>query len=390
VLLNLIGNAIKFTDIGGVLVTVSMIADTDTPRLRFAIADTGPGLKQEDLGRIFEDFEQADGSSTRRYGGAGLGLAISRRLVTSMGGTIAVTSTLGEGSEFVLEIPATAAVANTQVRDGVLTGRRAVILTRNRIEGEALKRTILAHGGEAEIAGTVEQAESLAAGCETLLVDAVLEEGEGRTLRRLRNAGFAKAEAITLIAPTDRGALGDFRAFGYSTFLARPVRGETLLRALLAGLSSPAETPPEQVDFTKSRTAAGRATRPGLSILLAEDNDINALLARAALQRAGHRVDVVGNGKAAVDALIDPARKRRYDMVLMDLHMPVMDGMDAIALIRRHEEEAGMSPISIMVLSADNQETTRHAVLAHGASGFVTKPLDPEVLVRTVEAQAAA
>src|SRR5690606_14992973 len=114
-----------------------------------------------------------------------------------------------------------------------------------------------------------------------------------------------------------------------------------------------------------------------LSVLLAEDNEINALLARATLTKAGHAVNVVGNGKAAVDAITGGAGAHRYDVVLMDLHMPVMDGLDAIALIRKFEEEKGLPPVPIMVLSADSQEKTRHGVLAHGASGFVTKPLDP-------------
>jgi CheY-like chemotaxis protein len=113
------------------------------------------------------------------------------------------------------------------------------------------------------------------------------------------------------------------------------------------------------------------------------------MLARATLQKAGHRVEVVGNGKAAVEAVVEAGHRRRYDVVLMDLHMPLMDGMDAIAAIRRHEEETGVAPLPIMVLSADSQERTRHAVLAHGATGFVTKPLDPEMLVQAVQEQVA-
>ena len=114
------------------------------------------------------------------------------------------------------------------------------------------------------------------------------------------------------------------------------------------------------------------------------------MLARATLQKAGHRVEVVGNGRAAVDAVTGLTGRHRYDVVLMDLHMPVMDGLEAIALIRRHQEGTGIPPVPIMVLSADSQETPRHAVLAHGASGFVTKPLDPEALVHAVEEHGAA
>jgi PAS domain S-box-containing protein len=387
VLLNLIGNAIKFTDAGGVLVTVARAGSGRSGTIRFSVADTGPGLRQADIERIFEEFEQADGTSTRAHGGAGLGLAISKRIVNSMGGSISVSSEFGSGSEFSFEIPAAAATEAQQARGAVLAGHRAVILSKNTVEAEAIACTIRAHGGSAEIAATVEKAAAFAGHCDALLIDAALEAGDGRMLRRLRQAGFTVGEAITLIAPTDRGMLGEFRASGYATFLARPVRGETLLRVLLAG----AATPSAQSRAAARAAAPARHAKPlGLSILIAEDNDINAMLARATLQKAGHRVEIVGNGKAAVEAVIGAGPKHRYDVVLMDLHMPVMDGLDAIAVIRRHEEEMGVAPVPIMVLSADSQEKTRHAVLAHGASGFVTKPLDPEALVEAVEEQAAA
>lgn len=389
VLLNLIGNAVKFTDSGGVLVSIARARTETTDRICFTIADTGPGLRDEDMERIFEEFEQADGTSTRTHGGAGLGLAISRRLVAAMGGTISVSSRLGQGSEFVFEIPAISATEPPQNRLNALAGRRAVILSKNAIEADAIAMTIRASGGAADVSTTVAQAASLADGCDVLLIDAAMEGSDGRLLKRLRQSGFSDCEAITLIAPTDRGMLGEFRASGYATFLARPVRGGTLLRVLLSSHApAPAQPQPE-----KRRTAAFRAAgnrQQGLSVLIAEDNDINAMLARATLLKAGHRVKVVGNGKAAVEAVIGAGHKQRFDVVLMDLHMPVMDGLDAIAAIRRHEEETAVPPVPIMVLSADSQEKTRHAVLAHGASGFVTKPLDPDALVNAVEGQVAA
>jgi CheY-like chemotaxis protein len=390
VLLNLLGNAIKFTDSGGVLLTVTRPGDGTSDMIRFSVADTGPGLQPDDTQRIFEEFEQADGSSTRTHGGAGLGLAISKRLVDSMAGTISVTSQLGKGSDFVFEIPAAYAKDGPQMRGHVLAGRKVVLLSKNAVEAEAIAMTIRAHGGTVDVTATAAQAALLAEGCNALLVDAAIEKADGRVLKRLRQSGFPTADAITMIAPTDRGMLGEFRASGYSTFLARPVRGETLLRVLLASLAAP--QPAIQATDRPATAKAPRANNrlPGLAILVAEDNDINAMLARATLLKAGHRVDIVGNGKAAVEAVTGGGRKRRYDVVLMDLHMPVMDGLDAIAAIRRYEEEVGVPPVPIMVLSADSQEKTRHAVLAHGASGFVTKPLDPEALVRTVEERAAA
>ncbi|TPI17100.1 response regulator [Mesorhizobium sp. B4-1-3] len=385
VLLNLIGNAVKFTDAGGVLLTVARARTETTDRICFTVADTGPGLREEDMERIFEEFEQSDGTSTRVHGGAGLGLAISKRLATAMGGTISVSSRLGEGSEFVLELPAVAATEPPPHRHNILADRRAVIVSKNATEADAIARTIRAHGGIVSIAATPGQAAPFAVGCNVLLIDAALESSDGRLLKRLRESGFVDCEAVTLIAPTDRGMLGEFRASGYATFLARPVRGETLLRVLLTSHGSTLVQPrPEP------RQASSRKRDQGLSVLIAEDNDINAMLARATLLKAGHRVKIVGNGKAAVDAVTDAGLKFRFDVVLMDLHMPVMDGLDAIAAIRRHEESLAMPPIPIMVLSADSQEKTRHAVLAHGASGFVTKPLDPEALVQAVEGQVAA
>jgi PAS domain S-box-containing protein len=390
VLLNLLGNAIKFTDSGGVLLTVTRSGEGAGDMIRFSVADTGPGLQPDDTQRIFEEFEQADGSSTRTHGGAGLGLAISKRLVNSMGGTISVASQPGKGSDFVFEIPAAGATEGPQMRGQVLAGRKVVLVSKNAVEAEAIAMTIRAHGGTVGVAATAAQAAVLAEDCNALLVDAAIEKADGRVLKRLRQSGFPTADAITMIAPTDRGMLGEFRASGYSTFLARPVRGETLLRVLLASLAAPeaAVQVPDKPASAKVPRANNRL--PGLAILVAEDNDINAMLARATLLKAGHRVDIVGNGKAAVEAVTGGGRKRRYDVVLMDLHMPVMDGLDAIAAIRRYEEEVGVPPVPIMVLSADSQEKTRHAVLAHGASGFVTKPLDPEALVRTVEERAAA
>ncbi len=389
VLLNLIGNAIKFTETGGVALKITRTLAEGAQRIRFTIADTGPGMREVDLGRIFEEFEQVDGTSTRRHGGAGLGLAISRRLVAAMGGAISVSSTLGKGAEFVFEIPAAEASEPPHSRHDMLAGRHVTIVSGNAVEAEVIASTIRAYGGTSELAETPARAAALARPGNVLMVDAALEDSDGRVLKQLRQAGFTGCEAVTLIAPNDRGRLGEYRANGYASFLARPVRGETLLRVLLAGQTAAAAA----VARPQARAAGhGRhppRRRPGLNVLIAEDNEINAMLARAALLKAGHKVDVVGNGKDAVEALAGIGRRGRYDVVLMDLHMPVMDGLDAISIIRRHEEEQGLPPVPIMVLSADSQEKTRHAVLAHGASGFVTKPIDPQALVDAVQEQTA-
>jgi CheY-like chemotaxis protein len=392
VLLNLIGNAVKFTDEGGVRVAVDVVEAAGARSVRFTVADTGPGMGKTDLERIFQEFEQADGTSTRRHGGAGLGLAISRRIVEAMNGRIGVDSEPGAGSRFHVELPL-GRMTGLGTRPKLLDGRTIGIVSPNRVEPELIARAVEASGGSAIVAEGVkalaDKAHAQKVQLDSILVDTALEEPGGAILKRLRRTLGGGFDAITLIAPSDRGHLAEYRQAGYSTFLARPVRGETLLRVLLASRSA---DPILKTSEKPEPSGSGPAPADGnsLNILIAEDNEINAMLTRVALSKAGHQVRLVTNGRAAVDAVIHSQAGRRFDVVLMDLHMPVMDGLDAIALIRKHEEERGAPPIPIMVLSADSQETTRHAVLAHGATGFVSKPLDPKALAEAVAEQAVA
>ncbi len=390
VLLNLLGNAVKFTDEGGVTVCVTREEKNGAPAIRFAVTDSGPGMEKADITRIFKDFEQVDGSSTRRHGGAGLGLAITKRIVDAMNGSIAVASTPGEGSEFAVVLPLEAGAHEEADADPVLYEVNAVILSPYLEEAETIAMTIRAYGGSAVIATGPEDAARLAREAgkpfDTVLVDATLEADDGNLITRLHQLGVGAGRALTLITPSERGRLAAFRASGYGAFLARPVRGKTLLHQLLSEHGEIAWP------VSEARDAKGRKqlveAKKGLRILVAEDNEINAMLARAALKKAGHEVDLVSNGRSALEAVSNSVK--RYDVVLMDLHMPVMDGLDAINAIRRHEEETGIAPVPILVLSADGQEKTRHGVLAHGANGFVTKPLDPDKLLSALEMHAAA
>lgn len=387
VLLNLLGNAVKFTEEGGILVTVKTAMHDGQPALAIAVNDTGPGLDEDAKLRIFRDFQQADSSTTRRHGGAGLGLAISRRLMDAMSGTLTVDSAPGEGSTFTVRLPAREAEAPPEGVVPALKGWEIALVTPHAVEGEALAMTIRAHEGQARVFDSEASAIALLqrdrSSFDAVIIDATLEDDKGELLSRLRHHGLRARQALTLIAPNDRGRLAAFRAAGYSVFLARPARGRTLLRLLLNGRPDVDESSAIDSGRTGNRTSGS-----SLSVLVAEDNEINAMLARATLTKAGHKVTLVTNGRAAVDMLTDPARL--YDAVLMDLHMPVMDGLDAIASIRRYEEETGRPPMPILVLSADGQEKTRHGVLAHGASGFVTKPLDPDRLLAALEEHASA
>ena len=392
ILLNLLGNAIKFTDEGGVLVTVTWAEQGDRPSLVFKVDDTGPGLDPEAAQRVFEEFEQVAKSTPGRQDGAGLGLAITRRLVEAMDGTISLESAPAEGAAFTVRLPLQDADAGPEDVALALKDWDIVILTPHAVEGEALARTVRAYGGKARVLDGEKSALVLLrrrrTPFEAVLIDASLEDEAADLLDRLRRKGLRAAQALTLIAPNDRKRLTIFRAKGYGAFVARPVRSRTLLRLLLNGRSAVEVSAPAAAVREDVGEPAQPKAGPGLQVLIAEDNEINAMLVRAALARAGHRVSVVSNGRAAVDALTHPSRE--YDLALMDLHMPVLDGLDAVASIRRYEEETGLAPLPILVLSADGQETTRSRVLANGASGFITKPLDPDYLLAALRDHVAA
>jgi PAS domain S-box-containing protein len=386
VLINILGNAVKFTETGGVLVDVAMAGEGPAQRLRFSVTDTGPGLKRDDIARLFEEFEQGDGDGARGHGGAGLGLAISRRIVEAMGGTIAASGGPGGGACFTIELPVADPVAARRDRAGARGGRRNALPAASGMEARALARTVELHGGEAAIVGCPPDIAAFAAGggIDALLLDAALD-ADGDLLARFREAGAGMAEAVTLIAPGERARLSAYSASGYGGFLVRPVRAGSLLRVLL---SSGHAGPPAGDNKGDAGADPARRSCRGLRVLVAEDNEVNALLARSALARAGHEVDIVPNGKAAVEALTGAGGAHRYDVVLMDLHMPVMDGLAAIAAIRRHEERSAHAPVPIIVLSADGQDRTRQGVVAHGATGFLTKPVDPQAMIEAVESQA--
>ena len=389
VLLNLIGNAIKFTDVGGVSLNVTREDVAGADVMKFAVADSGSGIPESDLERIFEDFEQGDDTPTRAHGGIGLGLAISRRLVRSMGGDIWIEPNEGGGSIFAFTLPVLEPVMTIETPDMRLESRHYLIISPHSSEATAIASTIVAHGGTARVCANAKEAKKTTERFDAVLVSAALENPRAAMLSRLRRQGLRADRAIIMVAPAERPLLPELRAHGYATFLARPVRPATLLRVLHSGARVDPQVAAAPKPAGRAQRAAAKAMR-SLRILVAEDNAINALLARAALTKAGHRVETVTDGRSAVDFATAAQDQPRVDLILMDLHMPVMDGLDAIAAIRDHEASQGLAPVPIMVLTADGQEATRHTVLGRGATGFVSKPLDPDALVRAVEDQAVA
>ena len=386
VLLNLVGNAIKFTDKGGVTVVVE--PGDNGNEIRFEVRDTGIGVKNEDLARIFLDFEQADGSSTRKFAGTGLGLAISRRIVERMDGRIAVTSEENVGSTFVVTVPLPPAPdAQNDIFTAPDLGKAAVmIVAAAEIETSLLARRLGRWGAKTCTAIDERIAAALLPErqWDALLIDypmvsSIIANGD------LTKLGIPKR--IALIRPTERHELPILKAAGFTGYLVKPVRAASLAARLTdddAFEHSPAEIAAETAG------ASASANSKGLSILVAEDNEINALLARALLTRLGHRPTIASNGEAAVESwLAARAAGASYDLVLMDVQMPGMDGLEAARCIRAAEAQAGSKRTHMLALTANVQAEDHEAALAAGLDGLLVKPLDRERLREALNATSA-
>ena len=381
VLLNLAGNAVKFTERGGVAIVAEPGAQPD--QVTFQVRDTGVGIAVDAQARIFQEFEQADGGSTRRHGGTGLGLAISQRIVERMGGRITVESAPGAGATFAFTIalPAAGSSAAAPPTWPRLDGERAMIVAPPQSVAAALVvRRLDGWGARAEIVDDVAAACGRLAepSCDTLIVDRTL----GRAaIERLAQASVQTvARRIVLVTPDNRDELAGLRELGFTGYLVKPVRVASLAARFAAAEQAPfADIEADQDSASDLPGQAPARTDAGLAILVAEDNDINALLARALLVRLGHRPTMVANGAAAVDAW----RRARaagtpYDLVLMDVHMPEVDGIAAAGRIRAAEPAGERTPI--VALTANAFSDDRDACLAAGMDAFLTKPLDRERL----------
>ena len=366
VLLNLAGNAIKFTEHGG----VSLIAepsDDDNDSVRFTVRDTGIGIALEDHARIFIDFEQADGSSTRRYGGTGLGLAISRRIVEALGGKVELFSKPGEGATFYFTLPLPVARNDeTPAPDTPdLTDCGVLVASASSVEPALIARRLARWGATIGIAtGEAAAVEKLAErSWDVMLVDHALTR-DMTAIGQL--AGVNAARRIVMLAPSERHRLAELRTLGFTGYLVKPVRAASL--ATILRDDAPAIVP--------SETDMAPVDKPArsLSILVAEDNEINALLTRTLLTKLGHRPTGVTGGEAAVAAWAQAcAEGERYDLILMDLHMPDIDGLEATRRIRALEAD---DRTPIVALTANAFAEDREAALAAGMDGFLVKPLD--------------
>jgi two-component system, sensor histidine kinase and response regulator len=395
IVLNLVGNAIKFTERGEVIVRVDQDSRTaDEVVLRFAVTDTGIGIPREKQKAIFEAFAQVDSSTTRKYGGTGLGLTIARRLVEMMGGSIGVESEPGRGStfhftaRFALDKAPPARVAPREAVN--LRGLRGLVIDDNaanrRILEAMLKhwqmRPTMAEGGEAGLK-FMRNAKAAGESFPLILLDSQMPDMDGFTVaeRIKQDPALTGATIMMLTSAGQRGDAARCRKLGIAAYLIKPIRHWELLEAILAALGMA----PGQGTQTPLVTRHWlRETRPRLHILLAEDNPVNRQLAVNLLRKRGHTVVAVQNGREALDVL----DKEHFDSILMDVQMPEIDGFEATRLIREKERASGKH-ITIIAMTAHAMKGDREKCLEAGMDRYVSKPINPEEFYGAVECAAA-
>lgn len=378
ILINLIGNAIKFTMTGGVALTV----DRRDQILTFTVRDTGPGIEPADQARIFDEFEQADAAHGSAITGTGLGLAISRRLAVAMGGQLALSSVPGQGASFTLTVPLVLPEgAADEGATAALEGKRVGILAPAGVEAMVLRHRLVDQGAEVVVMTDVPE-DTPGTVLDALLVDRRIgEDALAALIARLPDLAH---RAILIVRPGERDAVSHYRSRGLHGWLVSPIREASLLAQLAPSPISPVA--PEAMDELPKDmggTARGGQVPPSrrLAVLVAEDNEINAMLTLALLRRLGHQVTRVETGTAAVETLLSGGQP--FDVVLMDMRMPGMDGLEATRAIRASTSPAREIPIVALTANAFTED--REAAMAAGMTGFLTKPLDHDRLVEVLD-----
>jgi PAS domain S-box-containing protein len=398
IMLNLIGNAIKFTDRGGVMVTIAL--GDHSGHLVCRIEDSGIGLSQVALTTLFTEFEQVDTALGRRAGGTGLGLAISKRLARAMGGDIRVESQLGRGSKFTFDLqvqPADGAKPLAFTTPDGLCAVHVLLALDRIIERRAMVATLAAAGVavteasdlDFEAGRMIDAANAAGSPIDLVVVDADEDaEQAGVLLARARAAAGARAiKGVVLIAATDRLSLKAFRAQGFEAYLVRPVRLQSLLRQLELGVAENLIDEDIDASFVSPRPLSEEPSRLR-RVLLAEDNPINALLARRVVEKAGCVTVLATDGRKAVDAVrrsLDGSEPP-FDVILMDVHMPELDGLEAVVELRKLVVELNAASFDgqtpplvlppIVALTANAFSEDRQRCLDVGMDDYLSKPFE--------------
>jgi len=389
VLLNLLSNALKFTERGEITLTVQRESGNDAvTNLHFSVQDTGIGIPAEKQARIFDAFTQADGSTSRRFGGTGLGLTICRQLVQAMGGRIWVESIVGQGSifHFTARFGVSAAGGPREPLEKVPLKDMPVLvvdnnLTTRRILGSLLAswgmKPTLAENGMGALR-TLAQASAANQPFPLVVTDANMPEMDGFQLAEKirKNPQLSGTTIMMLTSAGQRGDAARCRELGLAGYLTKPVGQAELLDAVLRVAGSKGST--EKPALVTRHSVRGE--RRPLRILLAEDNVVNQKLASHLLEKDGHNVVTAGNGREALERL----ENESFDLVLMDIQMPEIDGFEATARIRKKEETTG-THLPIVAMTARAMEGDRERCLAAGMDGYVAKPIRAKDLIDTIE-----
>jgi signal transduction histidine kinase/CheY-like chemotaxis protein len=395
VLLNLAGNAIKFTSTGGVTLIVE--PGIWPNEVSFLVRDTGIGIAPEAQARIFREFEQADERIARSYGGTGLGLSISERIVKRMGGRITLESKPGAGSTFEVSVPLAAADGNDGDRTGFATpdlkGQSIMLVAPQSIEASLIARRLGRWGGHTCIVSDTVVAQALLPERDwhAVFIDSALGAEQVALL------GYAArvhaTHRIVMFTPAARHELQTSPASPFTGYLVKPLRAVSLA----ARLMTPPEVPAPNLAADALVEAADQHETPvtararGLSILVAEDNEINALLMRSLLSRLGHHAVITTNGEEALESwLAAKSAGAAYDLVLMDIQMPQLDGIETTKRIREREAGQPGRRTPVLALTANTLVEDRYACFEAGMDGFLIKPLDREKLADALAGLAAA
>jgi len=401
VLVNLIGNAVKFTEKGEIVLTIDVDHDRTSPdrdgsgavRLRFQVSDTGIGIPREKHARIFNSFTQADESTTRRYGGTGLGLAISSRLVAMMGGTLAVESEPGKGSTFFFGIDLPRAEGSPGSQDleirGLLDGLSALVIDDNATNRRVLEHTLVQWGASVQVvdSGTrglsiMEDAARRGRPFGLVLVDSNMPTMDGFSFAEelQRRTGLASSAIMMLSSAHRPGDLARCRDLGIAMHLIKPVGRDDLRAAISQVLAGRASSGERQSRVAGTPRIPSHAAEAELNILLAEDNPVNCKYAIALLEKWGHRVTLATNGREAIARALE----QRFDVALVDVQMPEVGGLDVARRIRSEEAATGHR-LPIIALTARAMKGDREECLEAGMDEYVSKPIKAEALRAAID-----
>ncbi|OGB45955.1 MAG: hypothetical protein A3F76_08430 [Burkholderiales bacterium RIFCSPLOWO2_12_FULL_65_40] len=385
VLINYANNAVKFTDQGEIALHVRVATDTDHGLLlHFSVRDTGPGIDAEHLQHLFQSFQQADSSTTRKFGGTGLGLAIAKRLTELMGGTVGVESQPGKGSAFwfTARLGKGKEEARSLLPDPDLRGRRVLVVDDNDYAREVVADMLrsmtfvvgMAASGKAAVA-EIQRASAIQEPYEIVFLDWQMPGMDGiATAHEIRRLPLAKLPHLIMITAHGREELHKpAEQAGIEDILTKPLNPSLLFDTVMHALAT--------AQLERAVSARPEAPRPsqeltairGARILLVEDNALNQEVATAFLHELGLEVDIADNGRIAVDKV----KAGRYDAVLMDMQMPVLDGLAATREIR---QLPGQDHLPILSMTANALAEDRQRCIEAGMNDHMTKPIDPELL----------